>query len=82
MKSNMPLSTKAARMRLSRLLDKKSYVLVTTRADTPARLQHGKYTIIDETHRVIQSANTITPWLKENNLIKEWEYVVGEEEGE
>ncbi|EAW2493061.1 hypothetical protein AXL65_02220 [Salmonella enterica subsp. enterica] len=79
MQSIVPRSEKSARMRLSRALQKKNQKVIVNKANTPARAIHGRYTIIDENNRILSSSDTLTPWLQQNDLLKSWEYVIGEE---
>lgn len=75
----VPLTEKAARLRLIRLLEKKSQILVMNRQETPAYKTHGRYMILDELNNILACSATLTPWLEANELIKSREYVLGEE---
>lgn len=79
MQNSIPLSEKAARMRLARALHKLSQKVIVNKAQTPAYSLHGRYTIIDNNHTILCSGNQLTPWLIQHDILRTWEYVIGEE---
>ena len=79
MKAQFKIGKKAGRMRLSRHLPKIGCFLITTRDDSPAQEGIEKYTIIDENNEIVATSATLTALLQKYNLIKDWEYIEGEE---
>ncbi|EMD0638843.1 hypothetical protein VPZ60_004259 [Salmonella enterica] len=79
MQARIPLTIKAARMRLSRHLKKILQILITTRADAPAQNGIEKFTIIDKNKEIVTTSAELTPLLRKYGLMKEWEYIIGEE---
>ena len=79
MKVQIPLTAKAARMRLSRHLKKIGYILIITRPEMVVQEGIKKFTIIDRDKEKIYSSSQLTPLLAIYNLIKDWEFIEGEE---
>ncbi|ELK5289374.1 hypothetical protein Q6670_004041 [Salmonella enterica] len=79
MKVQIEISKKAGRMRLSRHLTKIRCFLITARVDSPAQAGIEKYTIIDGNNEIVSTSAELTPLLREYSLIKDWEYIEGEE---
>lgn len=79
MKARIMRLKKTGRMRLSRHLTKIGCFLITNRDDSPAQEGIEKYTIIHENNEIVATSATLTALLKKYDLLKDWEYIEGEE---
>lgn len=75
MEQKIVISERAALARLNRFLRNESQVCRRSRSAEEAR-----FYIVDTGRNCLTNtaSETITPWLKENGLLKEWEQVEGE----
>lgn len=73
------VSERAAIARLSRHLKKSGQSLIVNKANSPSYREFGRYSIIN-VHNVVEAgSSTLTGWLREERLLKEFEAVEGEE---
>ncbi|CAM6725676.1 hypothetical protein ACTS35_25195 [Citrobacter freundii] len=73
------VSERAAIARLSRRLKKNGQGLIVNKENSPSYREFGRYTIINDHNCVEACSSTLTGWLREERLLKEFEAVEGEE---
>ena len=70
----------AAMLRLKRVLSKSGKTIRRNKANTEAAKSGDRFYIVDEEKgQVIETASSITPWMRKHGAMDDWEYVIGEE---